>query len=249
MGKFTIIITLILGLYAPAMGQNPEDSVLKTIQIEDYTVKLIRQRAVEHAGIIPIDRPARYVDNYFIFKNDSMIAIHPSREGDCMLYFDERKKVNGFYAYNHATRLDICNKKVYTQTPPELDWLLGPVDSITIYPLDSILRPFYYQGETTYISNYANRSPEKLSKQHATNVLYYFELYRPAGYVAPSTERKQQYQFVFYTKGKEYKIYMNCDKFYYGDWVYTLNNSNNGTYDLAKVIWDKHEAEQSQVQE
>lgn len=239
------------GLSFGAKAQTPEDEILKTYKVDEYTVQLVKALSVTETTLEvpgnmrvepPMSKPRPFNLLYFVYKEDSLIAQLPYKEGDCKLYFDERKKVQGFYYLSHATILNICTSKVEKLAPPDLSWLKQPMDSITIYPLDSVLDPYNYQGQRIVISDYPSRKPERLSEQHTKDMLFLLSNPRPLGFAPPSMPRIEHYKVVFYTGAQTQEIYIYYDMFYYQTWVYSMGYSIQGTYNVGKMIWEKHEA-------
>lgn len=253
--KTTLCLTVLLfGLYSGIRAQRPEDTILKTYKIDVYTVQLVNAQMITETtqGTTtevrlkdPNPESNAFQKLYFVYKYDSLLIQLPYREGECKLYFDERKKINGFYYLSHTTILNLCTSKVEKLTPPDLSWLKNPMDSITIYPLDSVLDPHNYQGQRTVISNYASRKPERLSKTHTEHMLFYLSNPRPLGFAPPSQPRIEHYKVVFYFGAQTKEIYLYYDMFFYQTWVYSMGYSTQGSANVGKMIWEKHEAAKS----
>lgn len=250
MSKFILICILFSNLHQGLYAQPQEDEILKTYQIQEYTVNLVKTlKAVETTlEIRPPSETADYAYGkyYQVVKNDSTIAGLVYNEGECTIYFDEYKKTpNGHYAYDHATILNLCKLTVRKETPPDLPWLNKQIDSITIYPLDSILDRYNYQGQETIISDYANRKPEKLNALNASNFIFLYGNPKPIHFSPPTESRIEHYKVSLYANGQAYDIYLYYDRFYYQTWSFSINYSIYGVYNVAKMTWDKHEADKN----
>lgn len=250
MSKFILICILFSNLHQRLNAQPKKDEILKTYHIQEYTVNLLKsQKAVETTLEIRLPSETAdyaYGEYYQVVKNDSTIAGLAYNEGECTIYFDEYKKTpNGDYAYDHATILNLCKLTVRKETPPDLPWLNKQIDSITIYPLDSILDRDNYQGQKTIITDYTNRKPEKLNALNASNFIFLYGNPSPIHFSPPSESRIEHYKVSLYANGQAYDIYLYYDRFYYQTWSFSINYSIYGVYNVAKMTWDKHEADKN----
>lgn len=248
MQKHLLICLVLVGSLGSLSAQNPGEEVLETYKIAEYTVKLIKYPQQQDTGNereMPLTKGTSYGQDYFVYKNDSLINQVNFKTGECKLYVDERKRVNGFHTLINTIILDICNLTVRKETPPSIPWLNQEVDSITIFPLDSIFDLNYYQNQTTIITNYASRKPEKLNSKHTADFLSMFGHPSPIQFAPPSQSRTEHYKVSLYMNGQVYEIYLYYDMFFYQTWVYRLGDAYPGSQNAAKMIWDKHEAAKS----
>lgn len=239
----TITYSIFLLFFSISIFAQPDaDALLKTIRIGEYRIDHIRFRMVEETPVIRLESAQRYGEKYVIYKNDSLITEYPYIAGECTIAFGEyNKMINGFRYIDQGVVLNICNYTVQVETPTEIDWITDDVDSIWIYPLDSITQnPDGSFGK--FIENYAALQPQKLSEQHKQNVLFMYKTLRPVGFITSTPQVRNTFRLTFFTDGNARSIILYYDQFFYGNWSYKIDYSIHSTYNVAQMIWDKHVA-------
>lgn len=230
---------IILLFYFNSSAQPDENTVLKTLRIGEYKVELIRYRLIEETLEIKMESAHRYGEQYVVYKNDSIVAQCPYIKGNCTIEFGEYKTINGFKYIDKGILLNICNYSVQKEEPAIIDWINDDVDSITIFPLDSVK-----QGPDgspiQFIVNYADIKPQKLSEKQKQDVLFLYKDFRPISFTTSMPDVRNDFLLTFYTNGKAHTLIMYYDQFFYKHWGYMINYSTHSLYNVAQMIWDKH---------
>jgi len=238
---FYLLCMLSGGLFA----NQSTDSILSRKVFEEYTVELVRYRCVETLGIntreILNPKEPCYNDIYAIYKSDNLIATAPYVANTCGIEFIEYYSKNGFDYVSHCVQINTCTGRIEKLYPPVQNWLKGSVDSITMYPLDSVLEAASFYAPAITVEDYAVLKPQKLSKQHVANVLFMYGNGRPIGHT-PITPEKDflDFQLIVYANGEAHALQLYYDKYYVDGWWYTIDYSIHSTYNVALMLWEKH---------
>lgn len=242
MRNLLIFGTTMVLMHCALHAQDSSRIVINTININDYTIELVKVQQIDEVAVKRLNYQAPYSWLYQIYEKDSFIIAVQYFKDSCELYFDSRIKKQGFYYTTHGVKINICDKTVTQIMPPDVSWIKDTFDSITIYPLDSVLDPYDYQGQRTVISNYSEREPEHLNLQHQKDVEFMYRDPSFIGMYQKGSELRLHSALTYYKSGNAQTIYLYYDKFMYEGWFYNVGYSEHGTYNVAKMVWDKHEA-------
>jgi hypothetical protein len=239
--KSLLYLFCVLMLTGTAMSQDDAYTILKEYRCNPYQVRLVRVRLAETTEVKPPNTPPSYGKYYEVLKQDSIIETCIYKEGDCYIQFVEYKRVQGLLEVDSGVMIDLCKLTVKKKVPPVFPWINQPVDSITMYPLDSMyLRP---DGTPELlVANYHQLQPQKLSEQQVQQIQLLYQHARPITFETdgkPMTN--QSFLLTFYSGQEQHRLMIRYDLFYADRWWYHINYANY-TVNFAKEMWDKHVA-------